>query len=335
MTMIKNLAYFCGFVALASGCDVKQDLGETAGETESSSSGTTSGSGDTGVLDTGPGEESGNLSESTSGDTGWADSGPWEETGDSTVSATGGETETGAELCEESDVLLRWESQSFIDDLGVEAEFAGEGDCTVSEAKPAAPDLIALQLECTLSGTADDEDVVDRAYTLALEFTASDVSQVTMPTFAPIVHARIVVAPAGLELTGERHLVLEQSALPGDGFAPVIIATDAHGIEPNAFQYADWHEGDWFAGPSITATDASCETGSAPRCGFDVAMEAGWIDLIPVALHGGQQGSFGAPTSDAGYAFHVDAAWQAPEARKCGVDFPSAEYRFVVVAAGP
>lgn len=336
MMTIKNLAYFCVLAAVATACDVKQDLGETAGETEggSGSAGTSTTGAGTGVLDTGPGEESGNLTESTSGDTGVVDTGPVSETGDSTVSATGGETETGGEMCEQDDTLLRWSSQSFVDGLGAESEFTGSGDCTVTEVPSDVPEGLGLQLQCTLSGTADGAPVVDQAYTLALDFTKSDAPTFSFPTFAPSVHLRVVVVPAGLELLGERHIVLEQPMLPDDGFAPVLIATDAHSVAPSPFLYADWHEGDWFAGPSFASAEGTCETGDAPDCSIDVALEGGWLDTFPVSLSGGQQGVFGAPTGEDGYAFHLEAAWQAVQG-ECPPDFPGTEYRFVALPDVP
>ena len=83
----KHLVYFAFTSALALGCDVKQDLGETAGDTGGGSSSggigessTGFGSEDTGVLDTGPWS---GTSEGTTGgaeDTGVLDTGPWWET---------------------------------------------------------------------------------------------------------------------------------------------------------------------------------------------------------------------------------------------------------------
>ena len=108
MTM-KHLVFSTLITAFALACDVKQDLGDTAGGTDSSSAGsesggsTTGGSEDTGVLDTGPwsGTSAGTGSEDTgSEDTGVLDTGPWSGTGDSTGSA---------EDCEAATAFISWD----------------------------------------------------------------------------------------------------------------------------------------------------------------------------------------------------------------------------------
>ena len=78
---------------------------------------------------------------------------------------------------------------------------------------------------------------------------------------------RVVSARKG---GGADSLVLEQRAVP----------------QPGAGQVEPWHEGDWYDGPTVETVDATCSTGDAPECGFDVALRTTWGGR-PLDLHGG------------------------------------------------
>jgi len=323
---------------LAVGCDVKQELGETAGtssggdsESDSTESGgTTGGSAETGVLDTGP--WSGTSDGTTGGgvETGVLDTGPWSgtETGEETGSTSGGPQET----CEPADPLVTWNADSIAPaELDYKSTFVGVGSCEVAVAMPDAS-AFSLILDCTLSGTRDGDDFVDEEISTTLDFEVSG-GDPYIPSFWPVVSARIVVGTPGFEQASSRYVVLEQQMLPNDGAAPVVIASQGLGLRPNEAQVSPWFDQPWFGGPSISTTDASCVTGDAPSCGFDVAIEAGWLDLVPIAVHGTEAGEFGAPTDGGSYDLYVDSAWEAPKSFECGEDFPGAIYRFVALGA--
>lgn len=341
MMNLKNLAYLSLITACAA-CDVKQDLGETATTGESSSEGTaggssgTTGGADTGVLDTGPWDDTGKVTDdgtSTSGaDTGVVDTGPWDDTGDETG---------GPEMCEGAAPMIDWDSSGLAPGaLGFGGAFVGVGFCEASMGevlnvpKDEGEGTVAtLALTCTLSGSRDTIDFADEDISIELDLSSAGDLAPLLPGFSSSVYGRFVVESNGLDEGGSRYVVLTQPMEPGDGDAPVLIATDAAGVEPNALAYDGWHEGPWFGGPSIAPVDASCATGDAPSCGFDVALQAGWLDRSPPEVHGGQSGQFFAPTEAGTYDIFVETAWQAPKSFKCGEDFPGSAYRFVALGA--
>lgn len=339
MMTLKNLATLSLLTAVAGACDVKQDLGDTAttGESSSGSAGDGSGGttgGDTGVLDTGPGDDTG-LTEGTStgsSDTGVLDTGPWDDTGD----------ETGEpDMCDGSAPMVDWDPSGLAPEaLGFGGAFVGVGFCETSMGevlnvpKDSGEGTVAtLALTCTLSGSRDTIDFVDENISIDIELSSAGDLAPLLPGFSSPVNARFVVESNGLEQGRSRYVVLTQPMEPGDGDAPVLIATDASGVEPNGSAYLSWYEGDWFGGPSVAPVDASCATGNAPSCGFDVALQAGWLDRSPPEVHGGQSAQFLAPTEAGTYDIFVETAWQAPQAFECGEDFPSSTYSFVALGA--
>ena len=334
MMNLKNLAYLSLITSVVGACDVKQDLGDTATTGESSSESTAGGTGgttgsvDTGVLDTGPWDDTGEPTEggtsTGSVDTGVLDTGPWDDTGD----------ETGEpEACGTSEVSVRWDSSGLSPDaLGFGGTFVGIGMCR-PEVQPGAGSAVTVALACTLSGTRDGTGFVDEEIAIDLDFTIEGAGAEILPSFADPVSAKIVVATEGFEQAGARYVVLEQPMLPTDGDAPALIAVHAPALQPQPAVYSQWSEGDWYVGPSFTVVDAACETGDAPECGFDVAVEAGWLDRSPVAVHGGETESFGAPTVGGTYDLFVETAWEAPKSFKCGEDFPGSAFDFVALGA--
>ena len=342
MMNLKNLAYLSLITAVAGACDVKQDLGETATTGESStestaggSSGTTGGV-DTGVLDTGPWDDTGKTTDpgTSTGfaDTGVLDTGPWDDTGD----------ETGEpDMCDGSAPMVAWDSSGLAPEaLEFGGAFVGVGFCETSMGevlnvpKDEGEGTVAtLALTCTLSGSRDATDFTDEDISIDIELSSAGDLGPLLPGFWSPVYARFVVESNGLDQGGSRYVVLTQPMEPGDGDGPVLIATEGAGVEPNASAYAGWHEGPWFGGPSIAPVDASCATGDAPSCGFDVALQAGWLDRSPPEVHGGQSGQFLAPTEAGTYDIYVGTAWQAPQSFKCGEDFPSSRYSFVALGA--
>ncbi|MGH1346046.1 MAG: hypothetical protein ACRBN8_31065 [Nannocystales bacterium] len=333
MMNLKNLAYLSLITVVAGACDVKQDLGDTAttgessGETTGETSGGTTGGADTGVLDTGPWDDTGVVTEGTStgsAETGVLDTGPWWETGEET-----GETPT----CDAREVSVRWDSSGLSPEaLGFGGTFVGIGACQ-PEVQSEGGSAVTLSLACTLSGTRDGTDFADEEIAIALDFTIEGASADILPSFSDSLSAQIVVSSAGLAQGAARYIVLEQPMLPTDGDAPVLIAVDAPSLEPSSATYAEWYEQDWYVGPSFATADATCETGDAPACGYDVALEAGWLDRSPVAVHGGGAETFGAPTEGGTYDLFVETAWEAPQSPDCGVDFPTAEFSFVALGA--
>lgn len=332
MMTLKNLATLSLITAVAAACDVKQDLGDTAttgassgGSAGDTSSGTTGGA-DTGVLDTGPWDDTGTTKGTTSttgtADTGVLDTGPWDDTGDET-----GEPAS----CDASGTMLRWDSSGISPEtLGFVETFVGIGMCS-PDVQPGAGSAVTIGLACRLSGTRDGTDFVDEEMSIELDFTIEGATADILPSFWDPVSARIVVATEGFEQGAARYVVLEQPMLPTDADAPALIAVDAPSLQPASFVFTDWYEGDWYVGPSFMVVDATCETGDAPSCGYDVAVEAGWLDRSPVAVHGGQAGSFGAPTEGGTYDLFVETAWEAPKSFKCGEDFPGSAYKFVAL----
>lgn len=337
MMTLKNLTYLSLITAVAGACDVEQALGDTATTGESSGgsggsgSGGTSGGADSGKVDTGPWDDTGATEGATStgfADTGVLDTGPWDDTGD--------ETGGPLDLCEASEPQVSWDSSGLAPAaLGFDGSFVGVGTCGVLVEPTGFVDVALITLTCVLSGSRDGTDFVDEAISIRLEFSSDTNAVALLPSFWETVRARFVVESAGLGQGTARYVVLEQPMLPGDGDAPVLIATDAARWEPNPQSYDSWHTGSWFGGPSIAPIDASCATGNAPKCGFDVALEAGWLDRSPPAVHGGQAAEFLAPTEEGTYEIYVDTAWQAPQSFKCGEDFPSAAYSFVAFGATP
>ena len=331
MTM-KHLAFFTLITTLAVACDAKQDLGETASGSDGSSGGgsgsasegsTSGGSDETGVLDTGP--WSGTSGGTSSEDTGVLDTGPW--------SGTTGDTTGTDELCEAASAFISWDGSGLSpEELGFGGTFVGVGSC---EPTPLPPEgsIAAIELACTLSGTRDGDDFVDEAISITLSFETSGGAEI--PGLWPVVGARFFVGSPGLEQGSDRFFVLEQPMFPNDADGPIFFGSQGFSVAPNSAQYGAWYEGQWFDGPSITTTDASCVTGDAPRCGFDVAIEAGWLREAPIAVHGTQMGTFGAPTEGGAYDIFVETAWQAPNAFECGDDFPGSDYRFVAVGTTP
>lgn len=339
MMTLKNLATLSLITSVAGACDVKQDLGDTAttgessggstgnGSTGNGSNGTTGG-GDTGVLDTGP----------------WDDSGPWETTtGFADMGEdTGTETGVGPDMCGTSS-QMDWDSSALAPEaLGFGGTFVGVGACeaVLGEVLNVPKDSgggteVTLALACTLSGTRDGADFVDEAISIDLGFSSfSDVGGL-LPSFWPTVTARFVVESAGFDQGASRYVVLEQPMLPNDADAPVLIATSALDVEPNAATYTGWYDEPWFGQPSINVVDASCSTGDAPTCGFDVALQAGWLDRTPSVGHGGQAIEVPAPTEGGTFDLFIGTAWQAPQSFKCGEDFPSANFDFVGVGTTP
>jgi hypothetical protein len=340
---LKNVALLSLIASIAAACDVTQDLGETAtsGESQSdsaaeSSSGTTGGA-DTGVLDTGPWDDSGNTTKDGTStgavDTGVLDTGPWDDTGD----------ETGElDMCAGSAPMLEWDPAGLGQDaLGFESTFAGVGSCeailgevlNLPEGRGDGGTEVTLALSCVLSGTRDGTDFIDEEISIDVRFQSLADVGALLPSFAESVRARFVVESPGFGQGGSRYVVLEQPMLPNDGDAPVLIATDAARVAPIAPSYDSWYVGSWFGGPSIAPIDALCSTGKAPQCGFDVALQAGWLERDPGAVHGGQAGSMFGPTEEGTYDIYVGTAWQAPESFKCGEDFPSSRYSFVALGA--
>ncbi len=342
MKNLKNLALVSLITSIAGGCDVTQDLGETAttGESESdtapgSSSGTTGGA-ETGAVDTGPWGDTGRTTEEGTStgfaDTGVLDTGPWGETGD----------ETGEpDLCDGSYPRVDWDSSGLAPNvLGFKNSFTGVGSCeaVLGEVfnlpkEEGEGTEVTLALACVLSGMRDGTDFVDEDISIEVRFESPADVGALLPAFAESVRARFVVESPGFALGASRYVVLEQPMLPNDGDAPVLIATDAVRVAPIAPSYDAWYEGAWFGGPSIAPIDASCSTGDAPGCGFDVALQAGWLDRSPPDVHGGQSAQFLAPTEAGTYDIDVKTAWQAPESFKCGEDFPSSQYSFVALGA--
>ncbi len=342
LTNLKNVALLSVIASLAAGCDVSQDLGETATTGESgsdsaseSSSGTTGGA-DTGVVDTGPWDDSGNTSKGGTStgfaETGVLDTGPWDDTGD----------ETGEpELCDASAPMVNWDPVGLTSEaLGFGGSFVGVGSCeavlgevfNLPKDEGGGGTEVTLALDCVLSGTRDDTDFVDEVISIPIRFQSlADVGPL-LPSFAESVRARFVVESLGFEQGGARFVVLEQPMLPNDGDAPVLIGTDAAEVAPSTASYESWHDGPWFGGPSIAPIDALCSTGRAPECGFDVALQAGWLERDPGAVHGGQAGSMFGPTEEGTYDLYVETAWQAGGVR-CGLDFPGAQYSFVALGA--
>jgi len=337
MMNLKNLAYLSLITAACGACDVKQDLGDTATTGESSSGSTAGGSGgttggaDTGVLDTGPWDDTGKTTEdgtstgsADAGDSGVLDTGPWDDTGDET-----GEPET----CGTSEVSVQWDSSTLSPQaLGFGGTFVGIGMCS-PDVQPGAGSAVTIALACTLSGTRDGTDFVDEEIAIDLDFTIEGAGADILPSFWDPISAQIVVATEGFEEAGARYVVLEQPMLPTDGDAPALIAVHAPALQPIPAVYSQWYDGDWYVGPSFTVADATCESGDAPSCGYDVAVEAGWLDRSPVLVHGGESESFGAPTEGGTYDLFVETAWEAPEAFKCGEDFPGAAFDFVALGA--
>mgnify|MGYP000497980073 CR=1 FL=1 len=331
MTTTKNLVYLSLFVAASVGCDVKNDLGETAGATESGSGGGTDGtSGDTGVVDTGPWSETGMATESDSdttsgGDTGVLDTGPWW----GTSSGTGGELDD----CEPSDVMVRWDSASVgpqgVFDFG--STFVGVGTCTHA-VEPFGdgmdPLSVTVPLQCTLSGTRDGNDFVDELFDIDIDFVISGGGLDLLPSFADTLTARFFVGSPGLAQGSDRYVVLEQPLLKGLDNVPALFASEGFGLEPSAEQVQPWYEGDWYNGPGIEAVDATCATGDAPECGFDVAVRTNWAGEA-LDLHGTQSGSTVQALDIPAYDLYVRTAWQAPNALDCGDDFPGSEYALV------
>lgn len=322
--------------ALAVACDVEQDLGETASSsTTSGGSGSGSSSAeDTGVLDTGPWS---GTSDGTTGsaETGVLDTGPWSgTTGDETGSS--GTTGEIVESCEASDTMVTWDWTTIgPGQLGYQSLFVGVGDCGVLD--PVVDgSTVTLSLQCTLSGTRDDEPFADEAISLELSFQVEGAAPETvMPSLWPAVRARFYVGGAGLDLTGDRYVVLEQPMLPNDADAPVILATDSTSLAPAGAVIGEWFVGDWYGGPSVVVGEPTCSTTDAPRCTQDVAIEAGWLDRAPILVHGSEAGSFGAPTEGGVYDLFVTRAWQAAGAEPCPPDFPTSYYEFVALGATP
>lgn len=332
MKNLKNLATLSLITAVAGACDVKQDLGDTA-TTGASSSGTT-GTAGTGALDTGPWDDTGIATESGTS-SGFADMGGL-DTGSS--DDTGGETGDPPDMCATA-AQLSWDSSDLAPDaLGFGGTFVGVGTCgaLLGEVLNVPKDdgggtEASLALTCILSGTRDGTDFVDEAISIDLGFSTLNNVGALLPSFSPSVTARFVVESAGFDQGASRFVVLEQPMLLTDGDAAVLIATGGLSVEPNAATYANWYTGPWFGGPSVTAVDASCSTGDAPECGFDVGVQAGWMDRAPSVGHGGQAFEFLAPTDGGTYDFFIGTAWQAPQSFKCGEDFPSARFDFVGV----
>ena len=190
---------------------------------------------------------------------------------------------------------------------------------------------MAIALACTLSGTRGGEDFVDEAIDITLSFETSGGAE--LPALWPVVGARFFVGTPGLEEASNRFFVLEQPMFPNDAQAPILLGTRGFSVAPNPDQYSAWYEGDWFNGPSITTTNASCVTGDAPQCTSDVAIEAGWLDESPIVLQGTQMGTFGAPTDGGAYDLYVATAWEATDPFACPRDFSPADFRFVAVGA--
>ncbi len=333
MTM-NNVAYLVLFSALGMGCDVKQDLGETASGTGTggeSSSGTTGGSGDTGVLDTGPWSGTVSAGSSDSGDSGVLDTGPWNDTGEETDSSSSGDTGEPLDQCQASETYVRWDYNSLSPiDLGVNTTFVGVGDCSVTVDDPPG-DAATVQLACTLSGSRDGTDFADESIDIDLELETNG----PLPNFWPSVAARFLVGGTGFKQAGDRFVVLSQPMFPNDADGPILIATHSTSIEPLGFQLEGWWDTPWYGGPSFTSVDAMCETGDAPECAFDVAIEGGWLDEAPVAVHGTESAAFGAPTEGGSYDLFVETAWEASENVVCPPDFPGAAYHFVAFGATP
>lgn len=329
MKTTTNLVYLTLFTALGTACPVEQDLGETASSSSSggdsgSDSGSTSGSGETGVLDTGP--WSGTSDGTTgSGDTGVLDTGPWSSTGDETEGSTTGEPVT----CEPGDTMVTWDWTTIGPaQLGYDSLFVGVGSCSVT-GEDVSDSQLTLAMQCTLTGTRDDMPFLDQPIAVDLTFDFEGGAP-ALPSLWPTLSARFFVGPVGFNPTGERFVVLEQPMLPNDGDAPVIIATDSSlGLQPPAEHFA----GDWYDDPGFNAVPASCESGDVPECTQDVAIEAGWLDEVPVSIHGTESATFGAPTEGGSYEVFVSSAWEA--VGPCPDDFPVAEYAFVAFGATP
>ncbi|MCR9163219.1 MAG: hypothetical protein ACE37F_23315 [Nannocystaceae bacterium] len=335
--MKPTLSLIClSFIACTSlACDVKQDLGETASSSGGAESGNTSGA-ETGALDTGPSEATGEPttgpgtgSDTTTGsESGVLDTGPWW----GSSSGTTGE-ELGA--CDASAPMVRWDSASLSpgDALGFGSTFVGVGSCTTLVepiAKPENPLPVTIALSCTLSGARDGVDFVDEAIDIELDFLidGEDPELALLPSLEETVRARFFVGSPGFEQGSDRFVVLEQPLLMGVGDAPVLYATRGIGLQPVAELVEPWHDGDWYDGPAIEAVDATCSTGEAPECGFDVALRTTWGGR-PLDLHGGQAGSTELVLDIPSYDVYVDTAWEAPNSFECGEDFPGSDYAFV------
>ncbi len=337
MTMNK-VAYLTLITALAAACDVKQDLGETATETGAEDSGTaggtSGGSADTGVLDTGPWDDTGATEGTTSNgsaDTGVLDTGPWDDTGEVTGSSSSGDTGEPLDQCAASETFVTWDYASLSpNELGVNEVFVGVGSCSVTVVDPAGDDA-TLQLGCTLSGARDGVDFEDESFDIDLQLQTN----APLPALWPSVSARFLVGGTGFKLAGDRYVVLSQPMFPNDADGPIFIATHASSVDPLGFQLDPWWVTPWYGGPSFLSGEATCETGDAPECGFDVAIEGGWLDEAPIPVHGTQSGTFGAPTEGGSYDLFVESAWEAPESFLCGEDFPGASYQFVAFGATP
>ncbi len=322
MTTMKSLAYFSLLAALATGCDVKQDLGETAsGSSTGGGSGT--GSGDTGAVDTGPwsgtgvstgGSES-DSEGTTSIGTGVLDTGPWWETS----SGTGSPGD-----CETSGDFVLWDANSVGEAaLGYEMSILADGTCTASTSSGGG--TITVSLDCMADGERDGEAFVGENLVFDLSFELAGAA--APDPIEGIVELRLFVDGLGFAPATERFVVLEQEIV-AETNAPVLIASTGYEIAPRESDVDPvWPDG-WYAGPSFVVTDPLCESGLAPDCGGDMAIEAGWVDETPIVLGATETDRFSGAYGGF-FDLYVETAWLQPDGFSCGDDAAHSGYAFV------
>lgn len=317
------------FMGLGLACDVKQDLGDTA-----SSSGTGSGSGTT----SGGGETSESGPVTGSGGTGNPSGTATSTSGESGVSETGSESESssssgsGGDLgeCNVADVTIQWNSEGMSPEaLGYNSAFAAVGTCTHA-LEPFVDPVATLALSCTLSGRRDGTPFEDEAIDIDIDLEIEGDNEQALPFFADTLTARFYVGSPGFGEATDRYFVLEQPMLMDGSNAPVLFAGQGFTLEPNLLDIEDLFTTSWYNGPTLTVADATCTSGTAPECGFDVAVRADFGgDSHDV--HATESEGFGFALDLVPYLLHVESAWEAPNSIECGDDFPGSDFRFVAV----
>lgn len=316
------------FTALGLACDVKQDLGDTASSSGSGSgSGTTSGGSET------SGPDSATSSGSTGNQSGSATSTGAESGTLETGSESGSSSASGGDLgeCNVADVTIQWNSQGMSPGaLGYDSAFAAVGTCTHA-LEPFVDPVATLALSCVLSGRRDGTPFEDEAIDIDIDLEIEGDDEQALPFFADTLTARFYVGTPGFGEATDRYFVLEQPMLMDGSNAPVLFAGQGFTLEPNLPDVKDLFDTSWYNGPTLTVADATCTSGTAPECGFDVAIR-GEFGGDASDVHATESTAFGFALDLVPYLLHVERAWEAPNSIECGDDFPGSDFRFVGVA---
>lgn len=326
MMTLKNLVCLSAMTAAAIGCDVKQDLGESASGTESGSgtNGTT-GVADTGVLETG---EAGSGTTKSGGATGSEESGVLDTgPGSGSSSDTGDETGGPLDDCEPGDAAVRWDSTTITGETVGFSEFAAVSGSCESTGQVFDGSIFTLSVQCDLGGTVDGSPtqlgLVDLDLVIEIEGPTGDI----LPAFGPGLGISLWVTDTGFGLGTERHVILVRE-VASDEVVPVMLLADSQRLTPDGVD-------NFWGDVALESVEATCAAEATGRCGEGRGLAAGWMDALPQVAHAGQSIAFDAGPDVGTYNLFVERAWQAEDASSCPKDGPTAHYKFVAFSDLP